>query len=85
LSQAWEAMSNEVYKQHDFFFLHVHTCIDVVGHLVIDLVTRIQDIYISTNCSIFSFVCTFYIFALLIHKSPWSCSLPWFKNLMTKN
>ncbi len=43
-----------------------------------------QEIYMSTNHSISSFVCIPYIGAFFIHKSPWSCSFPWFQNLMMK-
>jgi len=43
-----------------------------------------QKIYMFTNFSISSFVCTLYIGAFFIHKNPWSCSLPQFWNLMMK-
>jgi hypothetical protein len=38
-----------------------------------------------TNCSICSFVCTPYVGAFFIYKSPWSCLLPQFWNSVTKN
>ncbi len=37
-----------------------------------------------TNYSIFSFMCTSYIGAFYIHKSPLSCLLPLFWNSVTK-
>jgi hypothetical protein len=68
-----------------FLFLHVCVCwcycafCNKFGNNDIS-----QEIYMSTNHSIFSFVCTPYISAFFIHKNPWSCERSWFWNLVTK-
>jgi hypothetical protein len=67
LFHAWEVMDNEIYKEHGFFS-YMYVCIDVV-HFTMDLVTwYIIEIYMFTNCSIFSFVCIPYTCASLIYK-----------------
>ncbi len=73
-------MDNEIYKQHDFIFL---TCMCAFCNAFGNNDTS-QTICMSTNCSISSFVHIPYIGAFFIHKSPWSCSLPWFWNLVMK-
>ncbi len=37
----WEVMDNEIYKQHCFLF-NMYTCVDVVVHFAMDLVTMIH-------------------------------------------
>ncbi len=55
----------------------MYMCVDVVVNFVgFGNNDTSQEIYMFTNCSIFSFVCTPYISAFFIHKSPRSCSLP---------
>jgi len=41
LFHAWEVMDNEIYKQH-CFFSYMYTCVDVVMHFAMDLVTMIH-------------------------------------------
>ncbi len=72
----------------------MYTCVDVVVHFTLDLVTMIH--HKNYTClqtpsaianfwpTISSFMCTPYIGASLIHKSPWSCSLPQLWDLVTK-
>jgi hypothetical protein len=41
LSHAWEAMGNEIYKQHGLFS-HMYVCVNVVVHFALGLVTIIN-------------------------------------------
>jgi hypothetical protein len=75
---AWAEMDNEIYS-------HVRMCWCCYAfYNGFDNNDTTQEIYVCTNHSIFSFVCTPYIGTFLFHKSPWSSSLPWFWNSMTK-
>jgi hypothetical protein len=41
LFHAWEGMGDEIYKQHDFSS-YMYSCVDVVGHFLMNLVTMIH-------------------------------------------
>ncbi len=61
-------MDNEIYKQHGFS-LHVRVCLCCAFCNGFGNNDTSQEIYMSTNCSIFSFVCIPPLGALFIHKS----------------
>jgi len=58
-------------------FSYIYTCVDVVVHFAIDLVTMIyhKKCTCLQTIQFFSFVCIPYIDAFLINKSPWACAL----------
>ncbi len=76
-------MDNEIYKQHGFS-LHVRVCLCCAFCNGFGNNDTSQEIYMSTNHLISWFVCTSYIGAFFIQKSPWSCLFPWFWNLGMK-
>jgi hypothetical protein len=67
-----------------FIFLHVCVCWCCAFCNGFSKTNALQEIYMFTYCSIFSFLCISYICAFFIHKSPWSCSLAQFWNSMMK-
>ncbi len=84
LFYAWDVMDGELYKQHCFCFTCTHVLMFCAFCNGFGNNDTSQKIHMFTNRSISSFVCIPYIGASLIHKNPWSCSLPQFWNSVKK-
>lgn len=76
LFHAQETMGNEINKSYGYYCC-IYTYVDIVGHFAMKLVTMIHHKKCAYLFEPFNFfICLHSMHRCIIHKSPWSYSLP---------